>query len=478
MPTVRPDVAIVSHNTDYYLFKLLSTLQPYAGGLIGDVYVWDNASTDRTSDLLAAIAGVQPWVHAMQSPINVHHGPALHGLLRGACQSEWVLVLDPDTEVCRSFDAALTGDELSDAAFVGQIHPQMPQLYAYLAHFLIHRPTYFELPPFRHHGAPGIDYFQAIERERRPFARFRWCDYIHHYGQGSLRRIVEREDRSNEFYEFACREARRHPKPDARLACEAVLRADLQAFLERGIPAGTAHLGRPLNEDAILEEGADSGRAACGPRQRSRWVDRASHWLCSPRQAHALSKAQRMGLTQVSGEALRLMRLVEQLHPKRVLEIGTAHGGSFLLWSRAAARDARLVSVDLPPWELDDPAEDSKRRAIERIVSPGQSVHVIRGDSHDPVVQKHTRECFDGESIDFLFIDGDHSYDGVSKDFRDYAGSVRAGGIVAFHDIHPHSRGWGGEVPAFWREIRVRHRHVELIADPEQDGFGIGVIWV
>lgn len=39
--------------------------------------------------------------------------------------------------------------------------------------------------------------------------------------------------------------------------------------------------------------------------------------------------------------------------------------------------------------------------------------------------------------IDFLFIDGDHSYDGVSKDFNLYSTIMNEGGIIAIHDTDP-----------------------------------------
>lgn len=38
------------------------------------------------------------------------------------------------------------------------------------------------------------------------------------------------------------------------------------------------------------------------------------------------------------------------------------------------------------------------------------------------------------EKVDFMFIDGDHSYEGISKDWRLYADKVRTGGILALHD--------------------------------------------
>jgi hypothetical protein len=38
------------------------------------------------------------------------------------------------------------------------------------------------------------------------------------------------------------------------------------------------------------------------------------------------------------------------------------------------------------------------------------------------------------EELDVLFIDGDHSYQGVSLDFNAHIGRVKKGGVVLFHD--------------------------------------------
>ena len=40
--------------------------------------------------------------------------------------------------------------------------------------------------------------------------------------------------------------------------------------------------------------------------------------------------------------------------------------------------------------------------------------------------------------IDFLFIDGDHTYEGVKRDFEMCSLLVRKGGIIAFLDTVPH----------------------------------------
>lgn len=38
------------------------------------------------------------------------------------------------------------------------------------------------------------------------------------------------------------------------------------------------------------------------------------------------------------------------------------------------------------------------------------------------------------EEIEFLFVDGDHSYEGIHKDWQDWSVKIKPGGIVALHD--------------------------------------------
>jgi predicted O-methyltransferase YrrM len=84
-----------------------------------------------------------------------------------------------------------------------------------------------------------------------------------------------------------------------------------------------------------------------------------------------------------------------------------------------------------------------------------------------------------------LFIDGDHTYAGVSQDFKVYGSLVRPGGLIALHDIAPPGLVTpqtscldGGDVPQFWQEITAKLPHKEII-DPTGAGwFGIGVVAV
>jgi hypothetical protein len=61
-----------------------------------------------------------------------------------------------------------------------------------------------------------------------------------------------------------------------------------------------------------------------------------------------------------------------------------------------------------------------------------------------------------------------------------YAPLVRDGGLIAFHDVLPHTSVPGIEVDRFWRELRERYEHEEFVEPGSALGFaqwgGIGVL--
>jgi predicted O-methyltransferase YrrM len=38
--------------------------------------------------------------------------------------------------------------------------------------------------------------------------------------------------------------------------------------------------------------------------------------------------------------------------------------------------------------------------------------------------------------LDFIFIDGDHSYEGIKRDWDDWSKKLKIGGIIALHDTN------------------------------------------
>jgi len=184
---------------------------------------------------------------------------------------------------------------------------------------------------------------------------------------------------------------------------------------------------------------------------------------------------------QIRSEIQALCEIVRQRRPRTVLEIGTEHGGTFFLFSRVAAADALLVSVDLAredlkPW----------RTLCANLRTKGQNVSVIDGDSHASSTVERVNRVLGDRKVDFLFIDGDHRYEGVRQDFENYVGFLNDPGLIAFHDINPdYLKRFGkrtysnsGEVYRLWAEVKMKYSHTECIDNPDEDGFGIGILFI
>jgi len=182
---------------------------------------------------------------------------------------------------------------------------------------------------------------------------------------------------------------------------------------------------------------------------------------------------------QRPGEFGGLLRLVRERAPRVLLEIGTNYGGTTYLLSRYAPPDALLTTCDIEckvnPLQL------------ERVGRQGQRIQFLQVDSHSESGARAIRAAVPA-GVDFLFIDGDHSYEGVRRDFLAFADLLRPGSLLVFHDIVEDYRtrfgiatnAYVGGVPRFWRELRDAlprsFAHRELVDDREQDGLGIGVL--
>ncbi len=183
---------------------------------------------------------------------------------------------------------------------------------------------------------------------------------------------------------------------------------------------------------------------------------------------------------QIREEIEALARLVADTRPRVVVEIGTARGGTLFIWTRAAAPDATIVSIDLPGGLFGGGYPRLKAPLYRRLALPGQELHLLRGDSHSIETLQRLKEILQGRKIDFLFIDGDHRYEGVKRDYELYSPLVREGGIIAFHDIVPGPPEMVGGVPRFWRELKQRlprGKYLEIVRDWGQGGYGIGVVF-
>jgi cephalosporin hydroxylase len=180
---------------------------------------------------------------------------------------------------------------------------------------------------------------------------------------------------------------------------------------------------------------------------------------------------------QIKEEILKLLELLKDMEPKVVLEIGTAEGGTLLLFTRVASSDATIISIDLPSGMFGGGYPAWKIPLYKSFAREKQKIYLIRADSHSYKTVDKVKEILNGRSVDFLFIDGDHTYEGVKKDFEMYSPLVKKG-IIAFHDIVPGPPEYVGGVPKFWGEVKMKYKHLEIVKDWHQGGYGIGVIYV
>jgi cephalosporin hydroxylase len=188
--------------------------------------------------------------------------------------------------------------------------------------------------------------------------------------------------------------------------------------------------------------------------------------------------AAKSGANQKWSELSGLVHLLTQIKPKTIMEIGLDHGGTMALWARLMPPDAKMIGVDL---KLQTDTENNIRTRMKT----GQSLRIFEADSHTQETRSRVVEALAGTKLDFLFIDGDHSYEGVKRDFEDYSTLVRTGGLVAFHDIVPDSYARfgirvetfdAGGVWKFWREVSSDFPRYEFIENIGQNGYGIGVL--
>ena len=176
---------------------------------------------------------------------------------------------------------------------------------------------------------------------------------------------------------------------------------------------------------------------------------------------------------QKQSELTALLHLLERRRLRTVVEIGTHRGGTLWAWCQVAEPDALIVSIDL---DLPDHEKIQASQLLE-LARARQALRLLRLDSHDEETLEALQAELRGRQIDFLFIDGDHSYDGVRLDYEMYGPLVDRGGLIAFHDVLPHPHAPECEVERFWREIRGDFRHIELLDAYARTWGGIGVLY-
>lgn len=142
----------------------------------------------------------------------------------------------------------------------------------------------------------------------------------------------------------------------------------------------------------------------------------------------------------VSGPALE--SLVQELeHRTTMVEIGSYLGESTKIFAKYFDK---VISIDpfIDNYDLNDVAcsfapfsEVYKQFLIN--IEQFNNIQHIRKTSDDAIHEI--------KKVDFVYIDGMHTYDQVKKDIINYLPKIKKGGVIAGHDYHP---AWSGVMEA------------------------------
>jgi hypothetical protein len=143
--------------------------------------------------------------------------------------------------------------------------------------------------------------------------------------------------------------------------------------------------------------------------------------------------------------------LVGWLRPSRIVELGTHFGCSFFALCQATQEhgtDSELIAVDT--W-AGDPHAGFYGDEVYQQVATNLAEHFagVRATLSRKLFDEALEDVEDS-SIDLLHIDGYHTYEAVTHDFRSWEPKLSASGTVLFHDINP-SSGYGSS--EFWRQL-------------------------
>lgn len=132
-----------------------------------------------------------------------------------------------------------------------------------------------------------------------------------------------------------------------------------------------------------------------------------------------------------------IYRTVRSIKPKTILEIGTSYGyltlGLFInaIYANVYTIDiCKEMKVEVPPRQKSEVRPKSKVGWAFRNKIPG--IYQILGDSR----YMNTYSVLKGKTVDFAFIDGNHSFEAVVKDTRNILKFVNKNSIIFWHDFN------------------------------------------
>lgn len=164
-------------------------------------------------------------------------------------------------------------------------------------------------------------------------------------------------------------------------------------------------------------------------------------------------------------EFSRFLKVARRCHS--YLEIGCRYGDCFYEMVRAMPKGSLAVAVDWPnhAWGR----RHSERSLLKVIAALKQDYRVSCILANSQLEETRDFVLKSAHHYDLVFIDADHRYEGVKRDFELYGA---LGKRVALHDIVGHDEERYG-VKRLWNEIKDLGDSVEFVAPDSLMGIGV-----
>ena len=178
-----------------------------------------------------------------------------------------------------------------------------------------------------------------------------------------------------------------------------------------------------------------------------------------------------IGTEQVPDEITCFAQLAYDDGCKNIMEIGSAHGGTFYVLCSLFPEEGKKISVDK--------GGINPRNKDERVETWAHNIHIVKGKSYHEDTVQSVKTLMGEDKLDLLFIDGNHHYGAVKKDYNMYREMVKDGGLIGFHDIKDNkNRKKAVQVPVFWKELLSDHKFKDVMTfeNTSEPWGGIGVL--
>ena len=171
-------------------------------------------------------------------------------------------------------------------------------------------------------------------------------------------------------------------------------------------------------------------------------------------------------------EAPFLCGALKVLGAKRILEIGTFHGGMTIQLAANIEKDGLVHTIDLDPNESDKlvltissyDKELVDKNSREEV---GKAFHGTVYE--DRIIQTYCDSAILDfskfqEPFDLAFIDGGHSYEQVKMDTENVLSIMRPGGCIFWHDYQPGCEGVVKYLHELSRDFDIKHINNSMLA--------------